>query len=99
MELTRRQKREIAQKQGDLRAVLSTGEGRRFVVWLLERSCVLAANASLSGLVEGRRALGLELIDALHAVDPLAFPNMLAEETKRRMRDTVDKPEESDNAD
>lgn len=86
------QKRELERHLNDLRCVLKSPEGRRFVWWLL---CFAGVYRSpLAGTVEsvwvnaGKQLIGLQLIDDIHKVDPKAMYQMQHE------YDTLRKQEE-----
>ncbi len=77
-----RQRRE--EETNDLRAVLSSASGRRFVWRLLERSGVFrssfnAVSDSYTAFNEGRRNLGLRVLNDILEADPDAFTLMQKE--------------------
>lgn len=77
-----RQRRE--EEINDLRAVLSSASGRRFVWRLLERSGVFrssfnAVSDSYTAFNEGRRNLGLRVLNDILEADPDAFTLMQRE--------------------
>lgn len=93
MSITRRQKREAQQQRADMQEALTHPAVRRIFAWMLDRGGLLAANPQASLAHEGRRAMALELVTAMQAVDPLALPKILAEEITRQQRDAADTEE------
>lgn len=83
VELSRKQKRQMQEARNDMRELLALPAGRRFLTNLLDGCGVLSANPSLSGVAEGRRSVGLSVIDAMRAVDPQAFAKLMLEATGR----------------
>lgn len=70
--------------RADLRAVLDTAEGRRFVWRVLERGAAFRAsydpdNPLRMAFAEGRRSIGLWLLAELQAAEPVSFPALMAE--------------------
>jgi hypothetical protein len=69
----------------DLRAVLATKPGRRFVKRLLERTGIYRTSFtgnSQGYFIEGERNIGLYLIAELSEVDVKAYPQLLIEDLK-----------------
>lgn len=86
----------------DLRWVLDTQQGRRFVFWLLDGVCGLHA-ASYSGgredtfYREGRRAVGIELMGTAQTYVPGLYRQMLFEAlSAKELTDESDKSRKSD---
>jgi hypothetical protein len=77
-QLSRRQKRDRAQFEGDLEEVLKTGHGRRVLRWVLERSGMFTSTHD-PAYETGRRELGLEIVNAMNAVEPYAFVTLMKE--------------------
>lgn len=94
MTMTRRQKREAQQNRADMQAVLGTPEGRRVIAWVLDRCGLLSVNLAVDPIIEGRRAVGVDLVQFMAAIDPLILPRIMAEEITRQQRDVADNPEE-----
>jgi hypothetical protein len=67
----------------DLRGILNSKTGRRFVWRLLERAGVYRTSFNNSGSItafnEGRRDVGLFLLNEIHEVAPDAYLTMLKE--------------------
>ena len=74
--LERRKMREM------FKAQLSTSEGREFVIWLL-RHCHLFHTTftgnSLGQFLEGKRAVGLKVLEEAAYVEPAFFANAIKE--------------------
>lgn len=93
--------------QKDLRDVLATVQGRRFV-WkqLTEAGCFrlsfVPGEPDTTALNEGRRSLGLKLMADIHALDPALYTQMAREANdapeKEPVEPTEPEPEESDHA-
>lgn len=77
MALTRSQKRELQQAKADMAELLASPAGRRFFVRLLDATAFNALNPGLSGLLEGRRAVGEWLINEMSNADILSYPSLL----------------------
>lgn len=80
----RRLAREHQAALADLRAVLALAEGRRWLWRLLAhaelfRSSFDADNPARTAYREGRRGVGLWLLDEMAQADPAAFPSLVAE--------------------
>ena len=78
-EFQRRRDREIV----DLRSVLKSSEGRRFVWKMLSECGVFRASFSLNAMqtafAEGRRDIGIMLVKELDEADPGAYAQMQRE--------------------
>jgi len=76
-------KRQHNRKVGDLRSILKKPEGRRFVWELLGDTgvfrSVFALNSNQTSFNEGRRDVGLELLQKLNEADASAFAQMQRE--------------------
>lgn len=95
-DLSRRQRKQFNQLASDMSAVLETGQGRRVMRWLLDRSGVFMSNQSTE-FDPGRREMGLELIKAMDAADPFAFVRLMQEGARELAELTVaDKRTETD---
>jgi Ser/Thr protein kinase RdoA (MazF antagonist) len=75
---------ERIQAEADLRAVMSSPAGRRFVWRLIEQRCglhngVYSPVHSDMALAEGRRAIGRELLAEVHRVAPPQANQMIHE--------------------
>ncbi len=75
----------------DLKALLSMPEGRR-VLWRVLEHCGIYASTysaahSTASFLEGQRQVGTTLISWLGAVDPLAYPRLMAEGRRDRATD------------
>ncbi|WP_272962320.1 hypothetical protein [Alcanivorax jadensis] len=82
--------RRMRQREQDFRAVLGTAEGRR-VMWALIGDCdcfspIAATNASVY-LLQGRKNVGLQLMNEIESVDPEAFMSMLIEGRQQQIDD------------
>jgi len=76
----------------DLKTVMATVPGRRFVWGLLTKASVFhasfhAENARVTDFNEGRRSFGLELMAEIHALDPGLYIQMAKE---AQMTEAVD---------
>lgn len=74
----------LKREQDDLRAVLSTPEGRRWLWRVLEATAAFRAsydpdNPIRMGFSEGRRSVGLWLLAELQHAAPEAFASLIAE--------------------
>ena len=71
--------------KGNIVALMKTRQGKEFVWWLLEQAgvynCTFAQNSS-SFFQEGRRSIGLNVIELLTDADPTIYPNLLLEKAK-----------------
>jgi len=94
--------------QKDLRDVLSTIQGRRFV-WkqLVEAGCFrlsfVQGEPDTTALNEGRRSLGLKLMADIHALDPALYTQMAREASdqepeKQPVEPTEPETEDTDHA-
>lgn len=81
-----------------MRDLLETPSARRFFIRMLDDAGVLAPNPQLSAVAEGKRQMGLLLIDAMSAVDPYAFPNLMIEAATlaRQQPDNGDEPDDDE---
>lgn len=75
--------REEKQRNNDMRFVMSTAEGRRMLVWLLEVTKLyhdtFSTNALAMANSAGTRKVGLILTDAMAAADPQGWVAMQLE--------------------
>ena len=73
------------------REVLITAEGKRVLYWLLEQCGIyhggFTGDNALAQYRDGRRAIGLELLAQLDALDPRLYPNMLLAIAEMRVMD------------
>jgi hypothetical protein len=79
------------QNRDDLRAVLATPAGRRFVFRLLDDRCKVSS-VSFTGnsetfYREGRRSVGVELMQIIQEIAPDAWLQALNEEMTVRVKD------------
>lgn len=75
----------------DLSAVLKTRQGQR-VLWHILGLCGVYNNnfspeRSTLEYLEGRRSIGIELLQAIEAVDPLAYANMIIKNEREKTND------------
>lgn len=83
-ELSKKAEVRRAQRDDDLREVMRTRAGRRFLWDTIERVCAVhsgtfADQHAVASYAEGRRAVGLELMQAAQMVDRGAYFLMLRE--------------------
>lgn len=81
------EKRKRDREQSDLKKILATPEGRRFVWGLLEQAGVFRSSFtgnSQTFFLEGRRDLGLQLLAKVFAAKPEAFAQMQREVASER---------------
>lgn len=84
-------------EEADLLGVMSTPGGRRLFFALLERSGVMAGafdrDAGVMAFLEGRRSVGIELVQWLQAATPKEYLRMMTEAAQtaveRSMKDAV----------
>ena len=69
------------QRASDLRALLSTEQGRRVLTWIVRTSGYLALSftgqAHTTHFREGRRSVGLDVFQAITGASPEAVPQLL----------------------
>ena len=69
--------------QNDIRTIMETGEGRRFV-WRVLSHCDVYSDSftgkSSTFFNEGRRSVGLDVLNDLNEADPRLYPKLLLEE-------------------
>lgn len=75
--------REEQRRRDDLNWILSTRQGRRFVYTLMN-TCrlfepTMAQDSKLTAYLEGRRAVALDLRNAINTLQPSAFATMIRE--------------------
>jgi hypothetical protein len=72
--------------KGNVRELVKTRQGREFIWWVLEQTgiynCTFMQNSS-SFFQEGRRSVGLNIIELLTDVDPTIYPRLLMEKAKQ----------------
>lgn len=96
----RRRAREDQQRlEGDLRAVMSMPQGRRFVWWLIDAvggtfSPSYAEDGLNTAYNEGRRAVGIGLMTEVQRVVPESYLTMLREAVELQVK--RDKAEDED---
>lgn len=81
------QERRREQERADLRAILDTPGGRRFIARCLQKCGVFASTFtgnSETFFREGRRSVGLELLDEVMAADEAAFITMVKESRQEK---------------
>jgi hypothetical protein len=87
------EKLKINQDEADLKSVLSTLQGRRYIFKILSMSGIYKLSADNSGswtyFNEGKRAVGLNLLSDIMAVSPEVYPQMLLENKKEKENDNV----------
>lgn len=84
-QLTRKQKAEAARERADFEAVLGTPEGRRVLLWVLDRAQVYSVVTSADARAhvnEGRRSVGLQVISMLMSIRPTAYADLLMTRVK-----------------
>lgn len=83
---TKKAKRKRERELADLRTVLSTEQGRRFLWRQLEAagiySCTFYEDARYAEFVNGMRNVGCRLLAEIHEADPQAYL-LMASEAKR----------------
>lgn len=91
-ELREAERRRVRQQIADTKAVLASPEGRRFVWDLLSSAGILQRSYTGNSATfynEGRRAMGLDILERVQAADATAFPNMMIAESQRIERETM----------
>lgn len=82
-----REKRRVHQRESDLKAVMSTAEGRRFVWYLLDDICQLHGGSytgnSQTFFNEGRRSVGIQVMQELQRIVPERYLDMVGEQVRR----------------
>lgn len=91
-QMTRRQKREIAQQRSDMEGMLAHPFSRRFLMRLIHNTGVYSTNTEVSGVREGMRRVGLGLISDVIAVDPAAYAKLMLEAASMSARTDTDQP-------
>jgi hypothetical protein len=98
--LSRRQKAALQQADHDLLKVLDDPAGRRFVMRLIDGTGVFARSFTGNSETfhrEGRRSVGLDLVEHIERVLPGAFAKLQAEALALRVQlDSVGQTGESD---
>jgi hypothetical protein len=82
-----RKKIQAEQEQIDLKTILATAGGRRVIWWILEECGVYRTSFtgnSHTFFNEGKRQIGLMLIEKIFAADPTAYTNMRLEAAERK---------------
>lgn len=84
--LSRQQKREMRQLKEDIGHVLDDPRGRRVLMWVLNLTGLY--NPSFTGnsetfFREGKRSVGLHIVQELSAVRPMAYADLLRESVQR----------------
>lgn len=79
-------RREVELEEADLKEIMSSPAGRRtFFAWL-ERCGVMASsfdsNAHTMAFLEGRRSMGIEMLQRIQAVTPAEYLQMMVEHAK-----------------
>lgn len=97
--LTRAQKTALRQADQDLEKVLATPEGRRVLTRVIDNAGVF--NRSFTGnsetfFREGRRSVGLDLVEHITRLDAMAFAKMQAEMIALRQKQDTNHKEMSD---
>lgn len=94
------ERRRLQQRLADVRAVLATSAGQRFAWDLLATAGILQRSYTGNSTTfynEGRRAMGLDILELINAADPTAFARMLQVEGERAdralMQAAADAPE------
>ena len=97
-----RQRERLAQQQelADLRIVLASPQGRRFLWRMLTAAGVfrlsfVSGDAESTAFNEGRRSLGLMLMADLHALDPELYVTMAREAADDEKAAPIDPPKPS----
>lgn len=89
--LSRRQKRIKRQEEADLRFILDNPQGRRFLMRVLDTCGVVGPSYGHdTDYKEGRRSVGLELINAMESITQGAFVSIQLEMLKLRMQEDED---------
>lgn len=78
-QMTRRQKRELAQMRSDMEGMLAHPFSRRFLMRLIHNTGVYSTNTEVSGVREGMRRVGLGLVNDIMTVDPTAYAKLMLE--------------------
>lgn len=83
--------RELEQFRADCQALMGTEGGRRWVMRLLEEVCGIhlasfSVEPILMARAEGKRAVGIQVMDELMTVDPAAWAKMLLESSEETLR-------------
>lgn len=90
--------RRLRQAKEDVRAQLSTPQGRRFLWRVIDEIAKAQAASAVPGTCEsthetayreGRRSIGLELLLEAQRLEPSEFVHMLAEATERREKERL----------
>jgi len=82
------EKKLLASEKENIRSVLATREGRRFVWHVLGRICRIhtqsyVADSDRTAFNDGRRSVGLELIRQVNEADKNAYWKMAQESTEQ----------------
>jgi hypothetical protein len=86
MAASRAMKRARAELRDAVRAALDHPPTRRLLVHIMDMSGLLSANPALSGIVEGRRQMGLDIVHVLEQVQPDILAQLLLEARAVRAR-------------
>lgn len=88
--MSKREKMKARALEKAFRSVLGSDDGRLVLRWVIAKAGVVAPshrNDALTEWREGRRAVGLELVDELLRYDPHALAILLAEEADEKVTD------------
>lgn len=92
--MTKREKQARQEADNDLRAVLSTAEGRRLLFRWIDRECrtfsaSFQGQAALTDYNEGRRSIGIGLMTEAQRVAPELYVLALQEQLQRQGEEQV----------
>lgn len=91
--MSKKEKLNVDQSKADLKEVLSTVSGRRYIWKILSATGVYKLSANNSGswtyFNEGQRSIGLNIISDIMDVDPDMYPKMQLENKKEKENEYV----------
>lgn len=98
--MSRSQKRMMRQARSDMQGMLEQPFSRRYLMRLIQSTGVYANNHEVSGVAEGRRQVGIGIINEIMAHNPVAYASLMADAAKlAKQNDDRNQPNEDDEHD